>query len=116
MGKLASGAADGEKAVGPVVVDPSHSSASDPEVQPDLPCSSVEPGPGPGPELEPELDAGPEPAPALAVVLERSSPSDFWPLLIAAVFLGVFSSRFPVSVSRMFRGRTAFGVTRKDAD
>jgi hypothetical protein len=32
MGKLASDAADGEKAVGPVVVvDPSHSSASDPE-------------------------------------------------------------------------------------
>ena len=85
MVKLASDAADGEKAVGVVVVDPSHSAASDPEVQADLPCSFVEPAPAPAPEpepepaLEPELDAGSEPAPAHApgVVLERSAPSEF---------------------------------------
>ena len=101
--KLASGAADGEKAAG-AVVDLLHSFASVPEIQPDLSCSFVEPVPVP--ELELELDAGPEPAlaPAHGVVLERSGPSDFWPLLIAAVCLEVLSSRFPVGVSEMLGG------------
>lgn len=98
--KLASGAAGGEKAAG-AVVDPSHSFESVPEIQPDLPCSFVEPVPVP----ELELDAGPEPvAPAHGVVLERSGPSDFWLLLIAAVCLEVLSSRFPVGVSGISGG------------